>query len=62
MTRYAVTIFVEADDAAEALLAAGDILLDTECTVPGPNYGDRYSAALLAALGDTVIQVREVTA
>ena len=62
MTAYAVTVFVEAEDAAGALLAAGDILLDADCTVPGPNYGDRHGAELLAALGDTVIQVREVMA
>ena len=58
--KFAVTVFVEAEDAADALMAAGDIMLDTEGTVPGPNYGIRHGAALLAALGDTVIQVREV--
>ena len=58
--KFAVTVFVEAEDAADALLAAGDIILDTECTVPGPNYGIRHGAGLLAALGDTVVQVREV--
>ena len=62
MTTFAVTITVEADDAVEALLAAGDLLLDTGCTVPGPNYGIRHGAALLASLGDTVIQIREVSA
>ena len=59
--KYAVTVFVEAEDTAEALLAAGDILLDTECVVPGPNFGIRHGAGLLAALGDDVIQMREVT-
>jgi len=58
--KFAVTVFVEAEDAADALLAAGDIMLDTECKVPGPNFGIRHGAELLAALGDTVIQVREV--
>lgn len=58
--RFAVTVFVEAEDAADALLAAGDIMLDTECTVPGPNYGIRHGAELLAALGDTVIKIAEV--
>ena len=60
--KFAVTVFVEAEDAADALMAAGDIMLDTECTVPGPNFGIRHGAELLAALGDTVIQVREVMA
>ena len=60
MKRFAVTVFVEAEDAADALMAAGDIMLDTECKVPGPNYGIRHGAELLAALGDTVIQVRQV--
>jgi hypothetical protein len=60
VTRYSVTVFVEAEDAEDALLAAGDIMLDTEAVVPGPNYGIRHGAQLLAALGDTVIQVREV--
>lgn len=58
--KYSVTVLVDADNAAEALLAAGDIMLDTEAVVPGPNYGIRHGAQLLAALGDTVIQVREV--
>ena len=62
--KFAVTVFVEAEDAADALLAAGDIaaclILDTECTVPGANYGIRHATELLAALRDTVIQVREV--
>ena len=58
--KFAVTVFVEAEDAADALLAAGDIILDTECTVPGANYGIRHATELLAALGDTVIQVRQV--
>jgi len=62
MKRFAVTVLVEAEDTVGAVLAAGDILLDTECTVPGPNYGIRHGAALLAALGDTVIQVREMPA
>ena len=62
MTTFAVTVIVDADNAVEALLAAGDIMLDTECVVPGPNYGVRHGAQLLAALGDDVIQVREVMA
>jgi hypothetical protein len=62
MPRYAVTVYVEADDAAEALLCAGDIMLDTECVVPGPNYGIRHGAGLLAALGCEVIHVEEVNA
>jgi len=60
--KFQVTVFVEAEDTVDAVLAAGDILLDTESTVPGPNYGARHGAALLAALGDTVVQVREVPA
>ena len=44
---YEVTVLVKAEDAVSALVAAGDILL-TE------------GAAQLAALGDDVIQVREV--
>ena len=55
-----MTVFVEAEDTVGAILAAGDIMLDTECTVPGPNFGICHGAALLAALGDTVVQVREV--
>ena len=48
MTTFAVTVLVDADNAVEALLAAGDV------------RGDEQGAAQLAALGDTVIQVREV--
>jgi hypothetical protein len=61
MKRYAVTVYVQADDTADAVLAAGDILLDTGAVVPGPNYGLRHGAELLAALGDSVIQVCEMT-
>jgi hypothetical protein len=50
VTTYAVTVLVEAEDPVDAVLAAGDIL------------GDEVGALQLAALGDTVIQVREVTA
>ena len=59
MRPYSVTVFVEADSPADALLAAGDVLLDCDCLVPGPNYGERHGAQLLAAL-DGEVQVREV--
>ena len=60
MRPYSVTVFVEADSPADALLAAGDVLLDCDCLVPGPNYGERHGAALLAALDGKVVQVREI--
>jgi len=60
MKRFAVTVIVEAEDTVDAVLAAGDILLDTESAVPGPNYGAALLAAHGVQLGDTVIQVREV--
>lgn len=60
MRPYSVTVFVQADSPADALLAAGDVLLDCDCLIPGPNYGERYGAALLAALDGKAVHVREI--
>jgi hypothetical protein len=49
MKRFAVTVFVDAEDALHAVLAAGDLLLDED-------------ADQLAAHSDALIQVREVPA